>query len=252
MSMGIETYNSNGVLQFDNEGTQYVLTHKLRGDTYTGKYAASDSHLVATYSKRNTTEYVPAIEYIGKRAGGMYETSVLRVGYLPLTVEDFILVFEPISKVKTPATSGAGIELYDASGRVIYSSEYNTLDVRGVYTIPESDGATRGFYGPNTGNAYVIDTGIPATDPYNYICIFSIDRTGRGTDYDGDSEVDLYVEQYKFSINARGNLMLTLLADEYEVMAAWGGTYWMSGGYDVYGSIFAYVIDISRFRHLLV
>ena len=256
MPSGLQTFNASGILQFDSEGSHYVVSQIFSGEQmWTKNYSASDSHILVAYSKRAVGSYTHSILGVRKESNGTFTAETQNVGKRSYTADDFLIVFEPMNLVASPATAGNGIglETYNAAGQLVYSSAYPTVKVRGIYNIPNSEPQYNAFYGtgPNAFGAYsyCFNTGIPTTDRLNYALFFSQNRLGTEYDAPGDTEVDLLAEHYELTIQ-NGTLWFELYAYEFESIIN-GLPVWQGGQFNTYGTLQVFVLDITRMRHLL-
>lgn len=266
MSFGLQTYSASGILQFDSNFSQYRLTQIFkmsdRAPDYGSKkiqYSASDSHIFCTYTP-SVNDQAPLIYYVPwmflssrKLSEGRYEVEVQSVNYYEQD-QHRLLIFEPLSLTE-PSDHLVGLETYDETGKVVYSTGSDVLKIIHTKAIPPSTYQNGGaFYGtgPETVNRYrmVYDTGIPATDPSNYAVMLSQIREGIKTDYDGDNEIDYIFESYDLQIR-NGTLWVGLNAVETGSQEMFWA-YWQVGVYNTIGTQIAYVVDVSSYKDRLL
>ena len=252
MEYGLECYSTSGILQFDTDFSQYALSKVLTGlsgATHLA-YTATDRHLLVAYAPSG---YLPALPSVMWKGGNNYEVDASK-NYSDPVMDSKILVFEPFKDViNTASMTGVGLECYDSTGKVTYSTNKAILRVKAVHVLPTSNTGNN-LYGTGQGvvstTEYVWKTSIASQDVTDFGVFFAQQRLGNLVEYDNSSIVINIFEQPRLSISSDGYLQVSFKGIEgFEV--DYGAAFSSVLTYITYGTQIAYIVDVSAFKNTI-
>lgn len=260
MAYGMEAYSESGVLQFDTDYPQYTyskLVSKPINTVNATSYTANEAHLIVTVPRGDTTPagLCPVITSHTYQGNNSYS-----VGFMAMYGEVFNkkltgVIFTPFNLLVTgPSTIGVGLECYDSSGKVTYSSMHPNLKVVATHVLPAEDKASQMLYGKGTGVmdawSYKWKSNVRASNVTDFGIAFSQKRIGNFVEYNGSGTVIILHDAAIFSISSDGYLEVTfraVIGDELN----FGGGFGEIKTWVMQGTQIAYIVDVRSIKHLI-
>jgi hypothetical protein len=145
MAHGIDIYNDSGKIMFSSENKSYRLESKrtitrtiLSGDSAVIEFTVSSVTQPIVFVKPNTSSDYSEIEYVTHSGNSWsYRVSLTSIqGYTPSHTTATVYIFT----ADQVAATGYGVNIYDSSGSVTFSTANRTLKISGYILSPDYSG----------------------------------------------------------------------------------------------------------------